>query len=54
MPREEAIKYVKDFEARFGGWAKVMAAWALGHVGGEEFNNYLMARKISRHIVINL
>jgi len=48
MAWNEAIEFVRTIEAKFGGWAKVMTAWANGWIERELFFRYVEAQKIIR------
>ncbi len=48
MERHEAIKFVRETEEKFGGWTKIMVAWARGWIKSEDFNAYLFAQRIIR------
>lgn len=48
MPWNEAIEFVRTIEQGFGGWSKVMVAWANGRIAREIFLKYVEAQKVIR------
>ncbi len=48
MAWNEAIEFIKFIENKFGGWRKIIMAWAHGWIRREDFMKYTAAQKIIR------